>query len=273
VDGPPVTVRLLVVIVNYRLADYIERLLRRCPFDADVRVLLVDNDSQPDEIRRIAEAFGADLLLLDRNYGFAGAVNRAMASVPSHREILLLNPDVSLTPAALARLRQLRAERGLTGITPLLRDSDGTIQVGTAGGSAGVGAFAAYFLFLSHLFPRLGGVFYTRRQLRSALAPAWLCMACLLLDGAAFERFGPVPEKELAYAEDVAWGLAASRMGARFAVATDVAVTHEQGAAGGAALWRDAVARLAVMENGRWAGGLAVACMTAGLWLRGVIRR
>lgn len=264
---------LLVVIVNYQLADYIERLLRQRPFDHDVRILLVDNDSQPDQMREVAEAYGTELLLLDRNYGFAGAVNRAVESVPRHREVLLLNPDVSLTPAALARLRQVRTERELTGVTPLLCHSDGTIQVGTAGGHASLGAFMGYFLFVSYLFPRVRGVFYTRRQLRDPPAAAWLCMACLLLEGDAFQRFGPVPETELAYAEDVAWGVAASRKGARFAVVTDLEVTHEQGAAGAAFLWRDAVARLAVMENGRWAGGLAVASMTAGLGVRAVLRR
>lgn len=260
------------VIVNFRLADHIDALLRRCPFGRDARVLLVDNSSQPERLRSVADAHGADLLLLDRNYGFAVAVNRAVASAPGHAEMLLLNPDVRLTPGALSALREARAVGGLTGVSPLLRNVDGTIQVGTAGGRLGVGAFAGYFLFLSNLFPRLPGVFFTRSQLRAGLRPAWLCMACLLLDGDAFRRFGPIPELELVYAEDIAWGVAASRAGAHFAVAPEVEVVHEQGAAGAGVLWRDAVARLSLRENGPWGGRMAAACMTLGLAVRSKTR-
>lgn len=271
VEDSPGPVRLLVVIVNYRLADKIEDLLRRCPFDG-ARVVLVDNGSQPERLQAIAREQRSDLMLLDRNYGFAAAVNRAVASVPEHDAVLLLNPDVDLTPAVLAALWEGMAGRELTGVSPLLRNQDGTVQVGTAGGRANATAFVAYFLGISHILPRLGGVFYTRKQLRSGVPPSWLCMACLLLDGRAFRTFGPIPEQELAYAEDLAWGVAATRAGARFAVLPGVEVVHEQGAAGGGFLWREALVRLARRENGQWGGRVAVASVTVGLAVRSSAR-
>jgi GT2 family glycosyltransferase len=267
-EGEP---SLLVVIVNYRLADHTERLLQRRPFGS-ARVALVDNGSEPERLESVAASHGAELLLLDRNYGFAGAVNEAVRRCADHDQILLLNPDVELTPDALAALRTALVSGRLTGVSPLLHGTDGRVQVGTAGGPVTLSGFATYFLFLAHLIPTRRGIFYTRRQLRSGLTPAWLCMACLLLDGDAFRRFGAVPEYELAYAEDVAWGIAASAAGARFAVLPEVGVVHEQGAAGASSMWRAALARLAVRENGRWAGWLAVACMRVGLAVRAVAR-
>ncbi len=270
-EDSPGAVRVLVVIVNYRLADHIERLLHRCSFDG-ARVVLVDNGSQPERLQAIADEHGTELLLLDRNYGFAAAVNRAVASLPQHDAVLLLNPDVDLTPAVIAALWERMADRQLTGVSPLLRNQDGTVQVGTAGGPASVGAFAAYFLGISHILPRLRGVFYTRKQLRAGLPPSWLCMACLLVDGHAFATFGPIPEQELVYGEDLAWGVAASRAGARFALLTEVEVAHEQGAAGGGLQWRQALVRLAHRENGQLGGRVAVACVTVGLAARTSVR-
>jgi GT2 family glycosyltransferase len=261
----------LVLIVNYRLADHIERLLASACL-VPHRVLLVDNASQPERLRQIAGRFGTELLLLDRNYGFAGAVNRALAQATPASTVLLLNPDVHMGSGTLDALRRALADdRGLTGVTPLLLNGDGSRQVGTAGGPPSVAGFFSYFCFVSHLLPRTRGVMFTRRQLASGLTPSWLCMACLLVRGDAFSRFGPVPEFELAYAEDVAWGVAASAAGARFAVLPRVTVVHEQGAAGESARWKHALARLAVREAGLVRGCLARVFMEVGLGVRALV--
>lgn len=257
----------LVVIVNYRLSGHIEDLLASGELSGH-RVLLVDNGSEPDRIQGLARRYGAECLLLERNVGFAGAVNRGVAHAGIHAEVLLLNPDVHLTGTALAALRAALVARDLTGVSPLLVGSRGELQVGVAGGRATAGRVAAYFLFLSHLVPRCRGVFYTRKQLRSGLDPVWVCMACLLVRGDAFRRFGPIPEHELVYAEDLSWGVAASAAGARFGIISDVAVVHEGGAAGASRQWSGALARYVVREHGRLAGGVAAASMWTGLVLR-----
>ncbi len=260
------------VIVNYALADHVERLLDSGALVGQ-RVLLVDNASQPDHLRRLAVRHGAELLLLERNYGFAGAVNRGIAHAGEHGPVLLLNPDVRLGPSDVDELRHALIQRGLTGVTPLLVNVDGSVQVGTAGGPVTPTGFAVYFLFLSHLVPGARGTFYTRRQLAGALRPDWVCMACLLLDRDAFGRYGPIPEHELVYAEDVAWGWTASRAGARFAVVPGVRVVHEQGAAGGSRRWSSASARLALREHGPVKGRVALLAMRVGLGARRLLRR
>ena len=262
---------ILVVIVNYRLARHIDRLLNSGALEGH-RVLLVDNDSEPERVRETAEAHGAELLLLDRNFGFAGAVNRGIAHAGEHGPVLLLNPDVSVDAEDLARLRLELTARHVTGVTPLLVNLDGSLQVGTAGGPFTLRGFIGYFLFLGHVLPAARGVFFTPRQLVGEVPPRWACMACLMLDGAAFHRYGPLPEFELMYGEDVAWGWAASRAGASFAIASDVRVVHAQGAAGASWRWTGALRRLAVRELGPVRGRIAVAAMWAGLEIRRLTR-
>ncbi len=259
---------LVVLIVNYGLVDRIDSLLGSGALRGH-RVLVVDNASEPERVRAVVSAHGGEALLLHRNYGFGGAVNRGVVHAgPPPGAWLLLNPDVRLDASTVSSLHRELVERRLTGVTPLLLDNGGSVQVGTAGGPLTLRGFAAYFLGLSHLLPRSRGVFFTRRQLLRGLEPSWACMACLMLDGDAFTRFGPIPEEELVYGEDLAWGWRASRGGGRFAVVPDVRVVHEQGAAGASRRWAPAVSRLAMREQGRVRGGLAVVIMWLGLLLR-----
>ncbi len=258
---------LLVVIVNYGLADHVERLLSSGALTAR-RVLLVDNASEPERIRELARDYAVETLLLERNHGFAGAVNRALAHAEHRGSVLLLNPDVHLAAPDVEVLCRTLAERELTAITPMLVAPNGLPRVGTAGGPLTFAGFARYFLFWSQLRPKAPGAFFTRRQLEAALTPEWVSMACLMLAPDAFSRYGPIPEYELVYAEDLAWGSAACSDGARFAVATEVRVLHEQGAAGASARWRGATARYAIRELGPVEGRLAVTVMWLGLGAR-----
>jgi GT2 family glycosyltransferase len=231
-------------------------------------VIVVDTDDDPDGVTAICAEFGATALLLDHNVGFAAAVNRAVATVDEPTTPwLLLNPDVDLSVAQLVQLkRALRS--GLDGVGPLLEDQDGRLQIGPGGGELSLASVMRYFLFVSHVLPGQRGVFLTRAQSRQAREVAWLCMACLILAPDVFARFGPIPENELVYAEDVAWGTAASAHGAHFELVTTVVVRHEQGASGGSWRWVGAFKRLCRARLGPWRGPLAVAAVSTGLRLR-----
>ena len=254
------------VLVNYHCADHIENRLRSGLFEVSDEVLIVDNDSDPERLAAWKSAYRVTPVLLPRNVGFAAAVNEAVRLSVTKAPILLLNPDAELDSAGLTRLVQGLA--GLDAVAPLLRGSDGRVQVGAAGGPLTLTSVATYFLFLSHLVPRLRGVFLTRRQLVAGTAADWLCMACLLLDADAFDDYGPIPEDELVYAEDVAWGTAATRAGARQRLLPDLVVVHEQGVSGGGAAWTGAFQRLLLRRLGRTRGRLGVIAMKVGLVVR-----
>jgi GT2 family glycosyltransferase len=254
------------VLVNYHCADHIENRLRSGVFEVSDEVLIVDNHSDPERVAGWKSAYRVTPVLLPANVGFAAAVNEAVRRSATKAPILLLNPDAELDREGLARL--LDALEGVDGVAPLLRGTDGRVQVGAAGGPVTLASVATYFLFVSHLLPRQRGVFLTRRQLAAGTPADWLCMACLLVDPDAFIGYGPIPEDELVYAEDVAWGTSATTQGARFRLVPELDVVHEQGVSGGGDAWTGALERLFVRRLGPTRARVATAVMRFGLAVR-----
>lgn len=262
---------LTVVLVNYRSLDNVAERLASDALQGH-RIVVVDNGDDPAGVTAACDRYGAEAVLLDSNRGFAGGVNAAVASVgPTSTPWLLLNPDVEATSKDLAAL--VRQLGDADGAGPALRQADGRLQVGAGGGPLTLRAVVSYFLFLAHVFPWLRGIFLTRRQTRRSRDVNWLCMACLVLAPDAFERFGLIPEDELVYAEDVAWGTAASQKGARFRLCADVIVDHAHGSSGESARWVGALERLCHRRLGRSRGVLCVAAIRAGLGIRRLLGR
>jgi len=102
-----VATRVAVGIINYQ--DY-----RHLPACLDSvkqqtlrpdRVLLLDNQSCPEEIGPVARAHPeVDLLAIDANLGYSGGANRIIREVDGCAYILLLNPDVVLNAQFLREL-------------------------------------------------------------------------------------------------------------------------------------------------------------------------
>jgi N-acetylglucosaminyl-diphospho-decaprenol L-rhamnosyltransferase len=268
----PPPMPLTVILVNYRSLANIESTFKAGQLGGHT-VIVVDNGDDPIGVTRVCAEHHATALLLAENLGFAAAVNRAVATIDAPTQPwLLLNPDVEVSAAQLSVMAR-SLDRGVDGVAPLLADSSGRIQIGPGGGQLSLSSVAVYFLFVAHFLPRVRGVFLTRSQSRRARRVAWLCMACLLLTPDAFSRFGPIPEDELVYAEDVAWGTAASARGARFELVSDLVVRHDQGASGGSGRWVGAFERLCRTRLGPIRGPLAVLAVRVGLGTRRLIGR
>jgi N-acetylglucosaminyl-diphospho-decaprenol L-rhamnosyltransferase len=266
-----------VVLVNYRCADDVEARLRSGVLGPLDEVLIVDNASDPERVRAWESSYGVRALLMPSNVGFAAAVNAAVRASGTGGPILLLNPDVELTARALEQLTAALGGpgpgSGPDGVAPLLLDPAGGVQVGAAGGPLTAGSVAAYFLLVSHLLPGLRGVMLTRRQLAAGADADWLCMACLLLRADAFERFGPIPTDELVYAEDLAWGTAATLAGAHFRLLPGTRVVHAQGVSGGSGLWVGAFERTIRRRLPGPRGAVAVWSARVGLAARRAVGR
>jgi N-acetylglucosaminyl-diphospho-decaprenol L-rhamnosyltransferase len=265
--------RMRVVIVNYRSAARVRWLLENTDL-ARHENIVVDNASEPEQVLELARVHGITPLLLEHNVGFAAAINQALrGTTHSESPVLLLNPDVKVPEGLLTELRRRLEDERLDGIGPLLRDERGIIPVGVGGFRPTVWTVTTYASFLTHLLPWTRGLFLTRRQAARGRCPDWLCMACLLLRADTFQRFGPVPEDELVYAEDIAWGSAASEQGARFALAADLTVIHEGGASGGSDAWIGATERMIKRRLSGWQGHLAASIFRVGLLVRRVLGR
>ena len=95
-----------VVVVTFNSAAVIGALLASLPAGlAGVRwqVVVADNDSHDDTAAVVADA-GYDVVAVGRNAGYAAAINRGVAALPWTRSVLILNPDVELTPGCAAAM-------------------------------------------------------------------------------------------------------------------------------------------------------------------------
>ena len=104
--------RTAVVILNWNGKSYLEQfipsVLEHLPPD-DV-LYVADNGSEDGSVEMLRERWPSQvrLVLLDRNYGFTGGYNRAIAGIEKTEEkfsyYLLLNSDIEVTPGWLAGL-------------------------------------------------------------------------------------------------------------------------------------------------------------------------
>jgi N-acetylglucosaminyl-diphospho-decaprenol L-rhamnosyltransferase len=227
--------RVAVVTVSYGSADVLEGFLESVATAAEVRPLVVVADNRPDwdrraEIERLAEVHGARYLPMERNLGYGGAMNAAVATLPAAVDLVLLsNPDVVLSPGALDRLAAVAEESpSIASVGPRILESDGsTYPSARAVPSVANGIGHALF----------AGVWPTNPWTRAyradddAQAPSrrdagWLSGACVLVRRSAFEAIGGFDEGYFMYFEDVDLGYRLGRAGGRNVYAPEASILH-----------------------------------------------
>ncbi len=214
-----------VVVVAYGAPELLDGCLAR--LEGRLPVMVVDNSSDP-AVRAVVDAHGATYVDPGRNLGFAGGVNLGLArrrgSADPDADVLLLNPDASITPDDISRLHdRLRADDGLACVAPAQVDP-------VTGEAARVGwpfpSPARAWLEALGL-GRLGG------------RTGFLIGSVLLLRGAALDQVGPFDERFFLYAEETDWQRRAGDLGWRVALCPDVVATHVGAGTGGEQSERD----------------------------------
>ena len=190
--------------------------------------MVVDNSSDPS-VRAVVERHGATYVDPGRNLGFGAGVNvglehRAVTGDPGPDDLLLLNPDASITPDAIARLRdQLQAADDLACVAPAQLDP-------VTGEEARVGwpfptPARAWLEALG--LGRLGG------------GTDFLIGSVLLVRAEALAEVGPFDERFFLYAEETDWQRRAHDLGWKVALCPEVVATHVGAGTGGDQSERD----------------------------------
>lgn len=224
-----------VVIVSYRSVEDVADCLQALAASrhADFEVVVCENGGEAafDGLKaQVGASLPAGqavrLVLAERNLGYAGGVNRAMAAAPDADAWWVLNPDTRPEPDAMgalvARLGQGDCEA--VGCAVLLTSG----QVQSYGGcwqkplaravSLGYGAPAS---------APVDGRQIERRQ-------NYLNGACMLVGRAFLASAGPMREDYFLYCEEVEWCLRGITAGMRLGFADDAVVLHKQGTSTGA---------------------------------------
>lgn len=198
---------------------------------AGVAVVIADNASA--DVRsseEIAGAHGARVLPLGENLGYGGAVNRAVASLPSTVDaVLICNPDVLVGEDALDALRaRLDAEPTIGAVGPRILNEDGTLYP-SARRIPSLRTGIGHALFVRVWPGNPWTKAYRSENQVSARDVGWLSGACLLVRRSVFEQLGGFDEGYFMYFEDVDLGYRIGRAGYRNRYEPAASVVHVGG--------------------------------------------
>lgn len=190
---------------------------------ATIPCVFVDNGSSDGTVaavRRLAP--DAQVVQTGANLGYGAAANRGAAMAPG-AHVLVLNPDVEVSAAAIARLlATLQARPELGAVAPRLLNPDGSTQ------------FSAYrFPALRSFAAQLAGVGSLRReQPRDAelVAVDWAAGAILLVRRAAWDDAGGFDPAYFFFVEEVDLQRRLADAGWRTAIDQRAEATHHGGA-------------------------------------------
>jgi GT2 family glycosyltransferase len=223
---------LSIVTVSYNVREYLAACLASLSAGAGglrSEVIVVDNASGDGSADHVVRGFPHVRLLRNvENLGFARAVNRGLA-VARGRWLLLLDPDTTVPPGALAALVEATArwpEVGLAG--PALDDPvTGATQASCRPFMTWRSAFAQHTLAKAWLRQRRGPRWQPVADQPSDTG--FLIGACLLIRREVFETLGGLDEAYFLFCEDMEYCRRALRAGWKLLYTRQTRVFHHEG--------------------------------------------
>lgn len=220
-----------IVTVTYNSADEIDGFLdslEDLSSDSRFEVIAVDNASSDDTVARLERRDGVRVLANSDNLGFGRAMNLGIAA-SSAPYVLLCNPDLLLTPAAIdALVATLDDDPQCAGAGPLVRVPGGAIYP-IALRNPGLYYGWNFFSGFMAKFERSRWVNWDR-AVDPAVLPStlpWLHGCCALYRRAALDAVGGgYDDRFFMYFEDADLGRELRRGGWTLRIVPDAAVTH-----------------------------------------------
>ena len=193
-----------VVILNWNTKDFLRKFLPGLVASIrglDAEVIVADNASTDGSLEVLREEFPqVRRIELDRNYGFTGGYNRALAQVDAEY-FVLINSDIEVGEGWLQPLTEWMETHPRCGACgPKLlsyQDRDSFEYAGAAGG---------YLDRYGFPFCRgrvLGKVEKDHGQYDSPEDVFWISGACLMVRSALWNRLGGLDERFFAHMEEI----------------------------------------------------------------------
>lgn len=225
--------RVTAIVVLYNSSEVLPRLLSSIPAASRrtrTDIVLVDNASADlPESRRIAAEFGVRLVELDRNLGYGGGVNAAVARLDDPGDLLLIcNADLEFRADAidvLADYASAHPEIGSLG--PAILNADGSIYP-SARRSPSLRVGVGHAL-LGDIAPSNRWSQRYREETAVGSSPRtadWLSGACLMVPAERFREVGGFDEGYFMYFEDVDLGDRLRAAGLRNVYVPSARVSH-----------------------------------------------
>jgi hypothetical protein len=253
------TLDLLVVIVNYRVADLTIECLKSLKSEfstlSKTRVVVCENGSGDDSAQRIADAIEqegignwVELVRLDANRGFAGGNNyvlRAELAKHDYKYVLLLNADTLVHEGCLRYCFDLmESNPDIGAMSCRLLNADGSSQKAAHSFPTPLRAMVQSMGLPWH-FPRFfawadsdGGGWDQNSVKRDV---DWICGAFLWVRGDLMARIGVLDDDFGFYGEDIEYSHRVWKAGKRVHYDPGATITHLGGGSNDSKSWPDQV--------------------------------
>lgn len=206
--------RLSIVILNWNgktfLQQFLPPLIRHSSLPG-AEIVVADNASTDGSVAFMESEYpDVRLIRLEKNYGFSGGYNRALARLDAEY-FLLLNSDIEVTENWLPPLLELMEKNERAAVcTPRIRDFQRRDHFEYAGAAGGYIDRYGYPFCRGRIFDHVErdiGQYDTMAEV------FWASGACLLVRAALFREAGGLDERFFAHMEeiDLCWRL--KRMG------------------------------------------------------------
>lgn len=227
----------VVLAVTYNNADTVDELiasLRAQTHAVGLRVVIADNGSSDSTLDLLAKYEDVLVVPTGGNLGYAGGLNAVMKYTQDSEAILVLNPDLSVEPNAIALLIDRMRRTGAGIVVPQLLESDGSTYVSlrreptiaTALGDALCGArFTGRPGWASELD-------YDAESYQHPHRIDWATGAALLIESSLARRLGAWDEQFFLYSEEVDYFRRAREGGASIWYEPASRMTHHMGGSG-----------------------------------------
>jgi N-acetylglucosaminyl-diphospho-decaprenol L-rhamnosyltransferase len=232
-DSTPETVA--VVVVTYNSERLLPDLIASLPpglEGVDWQLIVADNASKDDSVgavRRLKP--DAIVVEMGRNAGYAAGINAAVAKAGPFDAVLVLNPDVRLTPGCVRTLLKVLKTEGTGIAVPLLKDGDGELihtmrrepSVRRVLGDALMGAVRA------GRYPALGEMVTDESMYTAERVADWAEGSTVLISAECWNRIGAWDESFFLYSEETDFALRAKDAGLATRFTPEAEAVHLEG--------------------------------------------
>ena len=238
--------KISVIIINYNTPELTLKAiktLQKAESDFSFDFIVIDNNSKkPLTYAELTEIKNAQLIVNDKNLGFACAVNQGI-SLASGEYILLLNSDVFVFTKAISKLIKIITDNKKVGVVgPKMQYPNGKVQVS-------FGKFPTLFSEFMR-FAKLGKVlpggtlsydnFFNKKYYKKMNPVNWVSGGCMLIRKQTINEVGLFDGNYFFGIEDIDYGYRAQRKGWQviFEPASRVLHYHGQSVGGRRSLTR-----------------------------------
>jgi GT2 family glycosyltransferase len=266
--------RVAVAVVTFDSAPVLPGLVESLPLGLeglDWTLVVADNDSTDDTVavvHRIAPQ--AVVLEMGRNAGYAAGINAAVRAAGEFTAVLVLNPDVRLTPGCVPELLRVLRTTGTGICVPRLEDSHGELILSMRREPTLTRAYADALLGATRAgrIAALGEVVSDPQRYDVVGSPDWAEGSTQLIDSACWHACGGWDESFFLYSEETDYHLRARDLGFDLRYVPTARAVHLEGASSSSPrLWSLLVAnRVRLFRRRHSAGGAAL------FWLASLLR-